>query len=170
MSLAHHKNRIKKYPVLLKRPKGSDSTGLFMRTSFFGKPFKYYLGVSILPELWDKVNYRPVVDRSVIKKAKRINPHIELELKNIELTIVKAENIIAEYILSVKRESKPFDISELKGLLDDGLKSVMQSDPVDEVNHFILDYIDDTIDGMLRGGIVINSCLLYTSPSPRDRG
>ncbi len=153
MSLAHDKNRIKKYPILLKRPHSNSSTSLYLRTSFLGKPFKYGLGDSIVPELWDKMDYIPITDRSIIKKYKKANPYIELDLKNIELTIVQVEGIIERYLLSIKRDVRLFDQLELKQRLNKALRSSQESEPKEDQSHFVLDYIEQVEAGMINGGV-----------------
>ncbi len=155
--MQHHTLRIKSYPILLKRPNSNSPTGLFLRTSFNGKPFKYGLGVSIFPKLWDKKTYRPITKRSEVNKFRKYDPHIDVNLKNIELTIVQAEGIIAQYILSTKKDNRAFDVNELRQALDEGIKNVIDTSDQQDQSIFVLEYLNRTKEQMKTGEIVINA-------------
>ena len=66
-----------------------------------------------------------------------------------------SEAEIAAFMLALR--SKGETVSELAGLVDVMLKQAV-----------LLDTGDDALDIVGTGGDLVGTCLLYTSPSPRD--
>lgn len=159
MTLSHHKERDKGYPFHLKRPNSENKTSIYLKTSFNGVPFKFYLGnkdFTIYPMLWDKEAQRPTTDKKLIEEYSKVNPNIKTDLKNIRTRIDNVESTIKGYISNVQTLKKTFDITELKSLLDHDIKEVKKPTP-EAKSDFLLPYIETTIKGMEKGTVLISS-------------
>ena len=159
MSLSHHKQREKGYPFHLKRPNSEGKTSIYIKTSFNGTPFKYYLGnkdFTIYPSLWDKETQRPTTNKKLINDYSKFNPHLKTDIRNIKTRIENVERTIKSYISNVQTTNKTFDLSELKSLLDHSIKEVTKPAPESKTD-FLLPYIEQTIIGMEKGSVLINS-------------
>jgi integrase len=159
LSLSHHKERDKGYPFHLKRPNTDTKTSIYLKTSFYGVPFKYYLGnkdYRIYPRLWDKETQRPTTDKNLIDEFSLINPHIKTELRSIKTRIGNVESTIKSYISNVQTNKKTFDLNELKALLDKIIKEVKEITP-EAKGEFLFPYIETVIKDMETGKVLIST-------------
>ena len=151
-------NRNKGYPFYLKRPHSENPTGIFLKTSFGGVPFKYGIGkkpYSIYPELWDKEKHLPTTDRTLIKKYERLNPNVGIELQNIKTRIENIERRIKTYLSDNESNQETLNLTDLKTHLDEIIKKVEKPSEIQR-KPYILPFLEDTIKGMTKGSITIS--------------
>ena len=140
MALSHHKDREKGYPFHLKRPNSDKPTGIFLKTSFNSIPFKYGIGKSIYPELWDKETFRPVTQKAPITKYSKANPNIKIDLSNIKTRIENVERTIKSYLNDIERRQETLNLRNLKDHLDLSIKKVVKPSQ-GASTPFVLEYI-----------------------------
>lgn len=150
MSLKHHSRRAHGYSFYLKRPNSDRPTAIYFRTTFAQIPFKYGIGRSIYPELWNKEIHGPTKDKKLIRSYEKLEPHISIELENIRVRIQNVEREVKLYLAEVESERSSIDLTMLKERLDRSIKKVIISDEVKHTPHF-LPYLKDLIIDMEKG-------------------
>jgi len=87
------------FPFYLKNDKDdSKKSPIQLRTFINGNLFRYGIGYSIYPKLWNSEKQRPESRKTKINPYKKANPNIDIELSNINKRI---DNIISSKELKV---------------------------------------------------------------------
>lgn len=137
------KVRVKFY---LKRRDSIEPTAIYGRAYINKSPFKYYIGKSIYPALWDHEAHAPITDNKVIRPWKKKLPNIDIEIQNITSRCVRVAKLITSYIILKEGEEEAIVKKELREYLDDKL-GVEKRQETTTLNKFIRQYIEDLEQG-----------------------
>lgn len=137
--------------------KGESS--IFLLNSYYGNQFKYGIGLSILPELWDKENNAPISreERKFIKEIEDQGYPARGRIKEVKKRISKITDLLDEYEHSKNILKQNLDFKELRELLDTEIKKVKNVSNKDSEGKiiYVLDYINNFISGIESGRITI---------------
>jgi integrase len=137
----------------LKRNTPLQETAISARVRINKSVFKYGIGKSIIPELWDMENQRPITVKKKIKPYRKSNPQIDIELENIKTRIENIEREISKKIESYEKENEIIDLSQLRDYLDSQYKTVKKptktksKDGPETLSDFIEDHIKNIENG-----------------------
>ncbi|MBK9716783.1 MAG: tyrosine-type recombinase/integrase [Saprospiraceae bacterium] len=100
----------------------SKETSIRYRSHFNGGRFIYGTGLKIYPELWDKVNQKPIKDKCIIKEYKSNIPNLDSLLTNIEVRLHNITNVVDGYLSNCKINGESINEKDLKTRLDTNIK------------------------------------------------
>lgn len=123
----------------------SKETSIRYRTHFNGGRFIYGTGVKIYPELWDKVNQRPIRDKGIIKEYKTQIPNLDSLLTNIEIRLNNITSEVDGYLSNCKFNSQAINEKDLKIRLEANIKKSNKTIK-EQPNKFIIKIKDDIYD------------------------
>ena len=142
----------------LRNSKAKGVTSIKFYFYYQSQRFTYSLGSSraIYPDLWDNDSMRPTKDRTSIKRLKRLNPNVEIELSNVESRINNIITKTKQYFSNVEIQGNTVDFGDLKAFLDKFFcaepkraEKSLDDDLEQYLEHFIL--------GITNGSILIES-------------
>lgn len=141
----------------LKDSTSFSKTAIQLRTYINGKLFRYGIGYSIYPDLWDKDKQRP--KKGIKKNISRFlkdEPQIKIDLENID-------NRISNLISDLKKEIQNFEINNdiidfniLKTNLDNHYRETKEVEST-IVAHTLNDFITHYIKGIENGSITFTT-------------
>lgn len=132
----------------------SKETSIRYRTHFNGGRFIYGTGVKIYPELWDKINQRPIRDKGIIKEYKTQIPNLDSLLTNIEVRLHNITNEVDGYLSNCKVNGESINEKDLKMRLDANIKKSNKTIKA-QPNNLIIE-----IDGVKRDKSCIKDYLI----------
>lgn len=148
----------------LKDAKADTETAITATAQVKGRRFKYGIGYSIIPDLWDADRQRPKQDKNSIALWKKEIPQIRTILQNIN---TRQENIaawIVDYVSIRDQAGHPYTHEDLRCYLDEKLGIARNSDKSDDR---VLSYYRLFIDGMKSGNILKANKGVYSSGTIR---
>ena len=153
----------------LKRPNEDKPTSIIAKARINGKDFKYYLGKSIHPGLWDHELGKPVgssadknkkqKQKELIKTFRKQYASIDIELSTIRSIISKVETEIPIYINTKELGQEEIDFEDLKLFLNEKLG---RKSKAKKQEHQLSSYVDQFIEDICSGKRKTNKELRYT--------
>ncbi len=133
----------------LKRKVSREPTAIYAQTYIGGKPFKFYVGKSIYPQLWDFENQSAIDDLSLIKEWEKRHYQISIELRNINTRCRKVANLILNRINLDEAMGNLTDFKELRLYLNEELGLSVESPK--KIPKKLLDFLDQFINEIQTG-------------------
>jgi integrase len=126
----------------LKNPNSVEKTSIYLYIQNNRKKFKYGIGKSILPVLWDLKTQRPIRDIKTVNKLEKEFPFIKVELQNIHSRI---EDITKLSIRSINEMEigGELDFSLLRKQLNEVYNKKVEESKVKVLN--LNDYIESYV-------------------------
>src|SRR3989337_4588950 len=131
----------------LKRPKEDGPTAIIMKTEINHEPFKYYVGKSLHPELWNIKTGYPTTDTKTIAEWRKQDPHIKLNLDNLKTRIALITNSKVSFVNLKEQANEEFSHEDLKLYLDSRWKQISPQPRTTGVLDFIERYLSEMISG-----------------------
>jgi integrase len=135
----------------LKDNKSTKPTAIQLRKHINGKLFRYGIGMSIYPKLWDFEKQRPITAKKTIRPFVNKDPEILLTLENINTRIDNTVRVLQKKLLEYEITEEVIDFSSLKAKLDTILKLTIKKEEDKSVglslNNYISKYIKDLESG-----------------------
>lgn len=128
-------------------------TSVIAKVFISGKVFKYGIGKTIYPKLWDETKQRPIRTRSKIKPYQKKNPHIDIDLENVKTRIENIERDIKKEIESFEKRNEIVDLVKLRKFLDSNYRIVVNvsknanKDQPETLNEYIQRFITEIETG-----------------------
>ena len=126
----------------LKRTNGDQPTAIYAKLQLNKKPFKYYIGDSIIPALWDANQGKPTSDSDMVKAFAKVQPQIRVIMQNIQTQIDKVRNAIVAFVNLQETTGNVVTSDQLRDHLDELLgkeKDTKGTKLSDYIDHFIRD-------------------------------
>lgn len=132
-------------------------SGIYLINSFHGKRFKYGIGETIPPELWDKEAQRPTSDKGIIREFNNNSYPAKTKIKEVEKRISQVIDIIDNYEEEQKKLKQIIAFEDLRNRLDNNIRKVDEGnqEPENEKIKFILEYVSLFLEGITTGKITI---------------
>lgn len=146
----------------LKRNTPKQETAITARVYLNGSVFKYGIGKSIYPELWNTDTQMPIngknkdketnkVEKEILKSYKKLNPNLSLDLENIKTRIENIDRDILKEIESYEKRKEVIDLKQLREYLDSLYKTTVKQPQKKSkavtLNKFIEDHIKEIENG-----------------------
>jgi len=127
----------------------SKKSPIQLRTFINGNLFRFGIGYSIYPKLWNSEIQRPETKKTKINPYKRANPNIDIDLSNINKRIDNIISSLDELILNQQTRTNEIDFQILKNDLDQKYREVKnkRDNKGLSLNEYIDQYIKDLETG-----------------------
>lgn len=144
------------YKFYLRDTNSTKETAIQLVTHINGKRFKYGIGLSIYPELWDMSSQAPTKDSRLIRKYEKLKAGIKTELENILIRMENVQRSLMKVLLQYETNNLKINFNDIRKALDQDYKENDLSAPLKK-SPFLIPYIDDYISGMKKGTILIST-------------
>lgn len=157
-----------KFHLLNRKAKGKP-TAIVLVKSISGKEFRYGIGKSIHPELWNFKTQRPISVkdfssneeknevRKVLKEFEKLDPHLKANLENINLRIHKVESLFISYMSNKEANNEIPSMDELREYLNENVKEVSTGETKKGKDFTLVSsYYDHFLKGIEEGKILIS--------------
>ncbi len=113
--------------------------------------FRYGIGYSIYPELWDQNRQFPTKTKSKTKPFKKDNPNIDIDLENIGTRIANLRTDLKKELSRFADNSEIVDFDILRKRLDEKYKTVKKSKKAKSKLLTLNEYVDQFIKEIQTG-------------------
>lgn len=137
-------DRIKFY---LKRPGDTGPTSIFMKAQINSEPFKYYIGKSIHPELWDVKKGCITTDATTIAEWRKQDPQLKLNLGNIQARISLVTSATMSFVNLKEQADEVFSHDDVKSHLDSRCNKISSQPKTETVLGYIERFVSEIISG-----------------------
>ena len=138
---------------ILKNPETHNETSIKFYFYLNKRRFMYSLGSDqrIFPELWDKVTMRPITkpNKTMLSKYKKLNPSIEVDLKNLDTRINNVIGQTTKFISNAEIQGHMIDLKALREHLDNSFGVIKKGTKAsyDSVEAYLDEFISDIESG-----------------------